>query len=140
MSQNLAEKIRIMTVLAGAITANGDSTAGDLKKVTKGILLIDVISKANNDNIVTLQCKAAPAGSTTFANVGSAIAIASGAAARVAPVVLTGLPPGGTFKITTSAIGGTTPSLTVRILLIGFLSRIMPTAHDFVTGFDTNGV
>lgn len=138
--QNLAEKIRIMTIAAGAITTNAASTAGSLGKCTKGILLIDVISKANNDNVVTITPQYTPVGGV-LTTAATAIVIASGAAARLAPILITGLPPGGTFQVTTSAIGGTTPSLVVRIYLIGFMSRVMPTTLDaFVTGFDTNGI
>lgn len=141
MSQaNLAEKIRVMTLVAGAITTNAASTAGSVGKCTKGILLIDVISKNNNDNTVTIQPQqTAPGGS--LASLGAAINITSGAAARLAPILLTGIAPGGTVQVTTSAIAGTSPSILVRIYLIGFLSRVMPTTIDaFVAGFDTNGI
>lgn len=139
--QNLAEKVRIMLVAAGAITTNAASTAGALGKCTKGILLIEAVTKNNNDNTVTIQPQfTAPGGSLTSA--GAAIVIPTGAAPqRIAPVLLTGLPPGGTFQVTTSGIAGTSPNILARILLIGFLSKVMPTTLDaWVTAFDSNGI
>lgn len=137
MSQNLAEKVRICTIFAGTITGNGTTASGSSAGIRKGLLLIDIISKANNDNLVDFQLFCTPTGGVEV-SCSSVIHLTTAGVApiRYAPIVITGICPDGALYGKTTAIGGTGPSIVARITLIGFLMRVMPTVQQYVTAWD----
>lgn len=139
----LDQRIRVITLLHGAVAADGNSVAGALGKMKRGILLTRIISKANNDNVVVLKVYADPSPSTGYVQVGTTITIIAGAAGgKLAPMAITTLPWNGTIRVTSSGIGGTGPSIVVDMVLLGFMGTLDTFAHAYTDalGFDVNGI
>lgn len=131
MSQNLDERIRILTITDGAITTNASQTSKTLVRETKGVVLCDIRSKNNNDNTMTLTVETSGDGGTTWIVVGT-FTIASGAAARLAPLKVSGLAPYGLIKTKSASIAGTSPNISTLVTLIGFKPTRAPQTHAYI--------